>query len=195
MLFQTELYVGFSEKYTHVRDKFYSFPILKAQLGVEFSNLNDALYFKKLVDRFSFKGEPGKVVKEEKKKYGTAAYRLTAPLTFKRKQQDGWNPVTQTFSIKDCPKEFIALITKAGFKKKHLKKPETALYIYEYLLNNPDFEADMLTKEPEQEAVESIKPAPRELNESKASSGGSMMSKQLQTALSNKIRQTLNEQG
>jgi hypothetical protein len=43
-----------------------------------------------------------------------------------RKQQNGWNPVTQTFSVKDCPKEFIQLLKKAGFKKKYLKKPETA---------------------------------------------------------------------
>eukprot|EP00353_Schmidingerella_taraikaensis_P001536 CAMPEP_0185599896 /NCGR_PEP_ID=MMETSP0434-20130131/83021_1 /TAXON_ID=626734 ORGANISM="Favella taraikaensis, Strain Fe Narragansett Bay" /NCGR_SAMPLE_ID=MMETSP0434 /ASSEMBLY_ACC=CAM_ASM_000379 /LENGTH=67 /DNA_ID=CAMNT_0028229469 /DNA_START=278 /DNA_END=481 /DNA_ORIENTATION=+ len=67
---------------------------MKAVLGVEFANLNDALFFNKLVEKFSFKGDPGKVIKEEKKKYGTGAYQLTAPLTFKRKQQDGWNPVT-----------------------------------------------------------------------------------------------------
>ena len=40
---------------------------------------------------------------------------------------------------------------KAGFKKKYLKKPETALQIYQYLLANPDFEQDMLTKDTTEE--------------------------------------------
>ena len=39
------------------------------------------------------------------------------------------------------------MLRKAGFKKKYLKKPETALPIYQYLLANPDFEQDMLTKD------------------------------------------------
>ena len=59
--------------------------------------------------------------------------------------------MTQTFSIKDCPKEFLQLLKKAGFKKKYLKKPETALQIYQYLLANPDFEQDMLTKDTTEE--------------------------------------------
>ena len=59
--------------------------------------------------------------------------------------------MTQTFSIKDCPKEFIKLVEKAGWKKKYLKQPEIAIEIYQYLLANPDFELDMLTKDPEPE--------------------------------------------
>jgi len=43
----------------------------------------------------------------------------------------------------------LQLIKKAGFKKKYLKKPETAMQIYQYLLANPDFEQGMLAKEPE----------------------------------------------
>ena len=70
-----------------------------------------------------------------------------------RKQQNGWDPVRQIFSIEDCPKEFLKLIKKAGFKRKYLKKPETAIQIYQYLLANPDFEQDLLTKDPEPQAV------------------------------------------
>ena len=44
----------------------------------------------------------------------------------------------------------MALIKKAGFKKKYLKKPETAIDIYNYLLHNPDFENSMLNKDPEE---------------------------------------------
>ena len=57
--------------------------------------------------------------------------------------------MTQTFDTKHCSKEFLQLIKKAGFKKKYLKKPETAIDIYNYLLHNPDFENSMLTKEQE----------------------------------------------
>jgi len=67
------------------------------------------------------------VIKEERKKYGNPAYMISGPTNFIRKQQTGWNPVTQTFSIKDCPKDFIKMLKKAGFKKKYLKKPETAI--------------------------------------------------------------------
>ena len=53
-----------------VNDKFYSFPLVKTVIGVEFANLYDAKYFKRLVDKFSFSGDPRQIVKEEKKKYG-----------------------------------------------------------------------------------------------------------------------------
>ena len=61
LIFQTELYINFGSHYTFICDKFYCFPIVKSVLGVEFSNLNDALYFKKLIDKFCFKGDPAKV--------------------------------------------------------------------------------------------------------------------------------------
>lgn len=147
LLFQTELYVNFGQHYTYISEKNYCFPLVKTVLGIEFANLNDALYFQKLIDKFCFIGDPHKAAKEEKKMHGVAQYRLTTPTNFKQKSQNGWNPVTQTFSIKDCPKEFIQLLKKAGFKKKQLKKHETALQIYQYLLANPDFEQDMLTKD------------------------------------------------
>ena len=49
--------MNFNLSYVPVNDKFYSFPLVKAVIGVEFANLNDAKYFKRLVDKFSFSGE------------------------------------------------------------------------------------------------------------------------------------------
>ena len=51
LLFQTELFVNFANNFTYICDKFYCFPLVKAVLGVEFANLNDALYFKRLIDK------------------------------------------------------------------------------------------------------------------------------------------------
>ena len=53
-----------------LRDKFYFFQLHKTVIGVEYSNLHDALYFKKLVDKFAFSGEPQVVAKEQKKIMG-----------------------------------------------------------------------------------------------------------------------------
>ena len=144
LIFQTELYVNFADTYSAVNDKFYSFPLVKIVIGVEFANLYDAKYFKRLVDKFSFSGEARSVVKEEKRKYGLQNYKLSRPASFLRKQHNGWNPITQTFNIKEIPTEFKIILKKAGFKKKHLKKKETALEIYDYLLKNTDIEEDML---------------------------------------------------
>ena len=70
MIFQTELYINFPLSYVPVNDKFYCFPLLKAVIGVEFANLNDAIYFKKLVGKFCFCGDPERVQREERKKNG-----------------------------------------------------------------------------------------------------------------------------
>jgi len=91
--------------------------------------------------------------------------------------------VSQTFDIKFCSKEFLQLIKKAGFKKKYLKKPESAAQIYQYLLDNPDFENSMLTKEPEHEEIIENKAPVVDLNQSQNSGGGSIMSKRLAGAL------------
>lgn len=138
--------MGFAETYVAVNEKFYCFPLVKAVIGVEFANLYDAKYFKRLVDKFAFGGDPKQVLKEEKKKYGLQSYKLSRPNLFVRKQHNGWNPITQTFSIKEFPTEFKIILKKAGFKKKHLKKKETAIVIYEYLLKHTEIEEDMLTK-------------------------------------------------
>ena len=61
--------MGFAETYVAVNEKFYCFPLVKAVIGVEFANLYDAKYFKRLVDKFAFGGDPKQVLKEEKKKW------------------------------------------------------------------------------------------------------------------------------
>jgi hypothetical protein len=58
LLFQSELYVNISENYRALRDKFYCFSLNKTIVAFQFANLHDAMYFKKLVDQFSFVGDP-----------------------------------------------------------------------------------------------------------------------------------------
>ena len=62
--------MNFAETYVPVNEKFYSFPLVKTVIGVEFANANDAKYFRRLVDQFSFAGDYKQVLKQEKKKYG-----------------------------------------------------------------------------------------------------------------------------
>lgn len=38
------------------------------------------------------------------------------------------------------------MLKKAGFKKKHLKKKETAIEIYQYLLTQTNIDVDMFTQ-------------------------------------------------
>ena len=77
--------MNFSRQYTFICDKFYCFPLVKAVIGIEFANLNDAMYFKRLIEKFSFTGAPDKVVKEERKKFGVPSYRISTPNYFVRK--------------------------------------------------------------------------------------------------------------
>lgn len=121
-------------------------PLVKTVIGIEFANLNDALFMRKLITSLTFSGDTKQLVKEERKRHGIVSYRLSRPTIFVRKQHNGWNPLTQTFNIKDCPKELRDMLKKAGFKKKHLKKKETAVEIYQYLLTQTNIDVDMFTQ-------------------------------------------------
>lgn len=115
-------------------------------MGVEYSNLHDALYFKKLVEKFTFVGDPQSVCKEQKKKMGVTEHKISLPGSFSRVDQPGWNPSTQTFNLKEMPSQLKTMLKKGGFKKKHLKNKESAVLIYELLLKDVGFaeqEAEM----------------------------------------------------
>ncbi len=49
LLFQTELYMNFNEKYRELNDYFYSFPLEKVNVGIQFANVHDASVFKNLI--------------------------------------------------------------------------------------------------------------------------------------------------
>jgi len=74
------------DNYKVLRDKFHCYPLHKIVIGVEFAEQSDALIMKKLVERFSFSGDPKQVAKEEKKKKGIQHYKLTLPHIMERKQ-------------------------------------------------------------------------------------------------------------
>ena len=70
LTFMAEMYLNFAETYKNVSEKFFNFPLVKTVIGIEFANLYDAKYFKRLVQSFSFKGDAKQIVKEERRKYG-----------------------------------------------------------------------------------------------------------------------------
>eukprot|EP00347_Sterkiella_histriomuscorum_P002362 403368446 len=142
LLFQTELYVNFDEKYLELNDYFYSFPLEKVHIGIQFANVHDASVFRNLIHTYSFKGDKvEEVLMEHKSKLGISAVQITKPLVFQRKEHAGWDPSTQTFILNEVPREIKQLLKKAGFKKKHLKKKEIALAIYEELLRGIEFDS------------------------------------------------------
>lgn len=57
LLFQVEIYLNFNVHYREIKSTFFCFPLPKLTVGIEFSNLEDAAFFKVLVDRFSPKFE------------------------------------------------------------------------------------------------------------------------------------------
>ena len=85
--------MNFSESYRALRDKFYCFALNKTIVAFQFANLHDAMYFKKLVEQFSFVGDPKQVGKEEKKCLGLGS-RVSRPMYFAKKEHAGWNPIT-----------------------------------------------------------------------------------------------------
>lgn len=80
-------------------------------------------------------------MKEHREKLGNPNLDISKPLAFERKEHAGWDPTTQTFILNEVPREIKHLLKKAGFKKKHLKKKETALAIYEVLLRGIEFDS------------------------------------------------------
>lgn len=71
LLFQTELYINFHESYRELSDYFYSFPLEKVNIGVQFANVHDASAFRNLIQTYSFKGDDvSEMVKEQKNKMG-----------------------------------------------------------------------------------------------------------------------------
>ena len=145
LLFQSELYINFVENYRALKDKFYCFPLQKTIVAFEFANVHDAMYFKKLVDQFSFSGDPKQIAKDEKKCLGVSS-RVSKPNYFTKKEHAGWNPITQTFNLKSMPAAIKNLLKKAGFKKKALTNRETALDIFKMLIQEVDF--NTIQKEP-----------------------------------------------
>ena len=59
---------------------------------------------------------------------------------FERKEHAGWDPLTQTFILKEVPTQIKQMLKRAGFKKKDLRKQKTALAIFEVLLKEMDQE-------------------------------------------------------
>ncbi|CDW79346.1 neural wiskott-aldrich syndrome protein [Stylonychia lemnae] len=142
LLFQTEMYLNFNQKYKELSDYFHYFPLEKVNIGIQFANVHDASVFRNLILQYSIKSENvADTVKEQKSKLGNQNYDITRPLLFERKEHAGWDPVTQTFILNEVPKEIKILLKKAGFKKKDLKKKETALAIYEVLLRGIEFDS------------------------------------------------------
>lgn len=135
LLFQFELYVNFHLKYMEINDVFHCFPIEKLIIGIEFSQVTDASTFKNIIQQYSIKMEEYEQLKEPKE----IKYSISKPISFHKKEYSGWDPVNQIFVLSELPREIKELLKKAGYKKKDLRRKDTALAIYELLVKEIDF--------------------------------------------------------
>lgn len=85
LIFQTELFINVAQHYQKISEKFYVLPLVKTVIGIEFANLNDALFMRKLMTSMTFCGDAKQLVKEERKRHGIVSYRLSRPTIFVRK--------------------------------------------------------------------------------------------------------------
>jgi hypothetical protein len=102
LIFQTEIYIGMSNLYKEIKPKFYCFPLGKTVIGLNFANLLDALHFLNLIKQFGWTGDPKQVAKDEEKSLGMSSG-VTKPKFIGKKTHAGWNPLTQTFNLKEMP--------------------------------------------------------------------------------------------
>ena len=109
-------------------------------MGVEYASSLDARVFKQLICKLAPQGNDTKsLIRDEKKKLGIPSYGLGLPPMIDLQTTPGWDPETQTFNIKELPKEIKKMFRRVGIKKTNLRNPATAVKIYELLLDKISF--------------------------------------------------------
>ena len=135
-------------------------------IGLNFANLLDALCFLNLIKQFGWSGDPKQVAKEEEKLLGMNSG-VTKPKFIGKKNHAGWNPLTQTFNLKEMPEQIKTLLRKSGIKKKALKNKVQALVIFKNLMMN----MDLSTIAPVQQQQQEEEPKPFEVDENRIRAG------------------------
>lgn len=126
-----------NQVYQQLRPNFYCFPMPQMVLGVEFAEIQDALFFQILINKYCPKFDHDKISKHEYKEQLLAKNGMTKqfsrPISCKTSGDTWFNIGTQTFIIEQIPWEIKNLIKAIGYRKKDLIKPDTAGPIYKIL--------------------------------------------------------------
>ena len=146
-LFEQELYHEFETLYQELNESFFCFPVIgNFVLAFSFADSNEALNFKLKIGKYCPK--KAKPIQEQqpqtfpmKKGAKTHVFEkeeniiMEKPTNVKHLNHIGWDPINKCFDFSQLSKEFKTVFKNAGIKKKEMRDAETALAIYETLLN------------------------------------------------------------
>lgn len=154
IVFEQEVYYEFLHLYQEINEQFFCFPVIgNFVFGFSFAEINEAINFKLKITQYCPVKEKkinedvinisksGKLTKERSlspNEMEIIKGKLEKPTNFKHLNHISWNAITKTFDFSQLSKEFKTIFKNAGIKKKEMKNTETALAIYEALLNQTD---------------------------------------------------------
>lgn len=154
IVFEQEVYYEFLHLYQELNEQFFCFPVIgNFVFGFSFAEINEAINFKLKITQYCPSKEKkineesvnisksGKLNKERSMSPNEMEIikgKLDKPTNFKHLNHISWNPITKAFDFSQLSKEFKTIFKNAGIKKKEMKNTETALAIYEALLNQTD---------------------------------------------------------
>ena len=145
LLFEQELYYEFENLYRDLNESFFCFPVIgKFILSFSFADSNDALTMRQNInlycpkktkatqDSHTFPLKKGRKTNVFEKKEEIV---MEKPTNFKHLNHIGWDETNKCCDFSQLSKEFKTVFKNAGIKKKEMRNAETALAIYETLLN------------------------------------------------------------
>lgn len=145
LLFELELYYEFENLYQELNECFFCFPVIgNFVLAFSFADSNEALNMKLKINKYcpkKPKQQPDSPVLPFKKSlikssnFEKNEIIMGKPTNFKHLNHIGWDPLNKCFDFSHLSKEFKTVFKNAGIKKKEMRNAETALAIYETLLN------------------------------------------------------------
>lgn len=151
ILFEQELYYAFLDLYQELNEQFYCFPVIgNFVFGFSFADINEAINFKIKIGQYCpKKSQQNEIMNSSKiskitnnknvsptlNEIEILKTKFEKPINFKHLNHVGWNPIRKCFDFSLLSKEYKTIFKNAGIKKKEMKDSQTALAIYEALLN------------------------------------------------------------
>jgi len=125
-LFQTELYCGFSQRYTCSTEYFHYFPLECGTVALSFCNAQEAADLHQSIQRLSPSPEPA--FHPRKHTYATNLSQSSEP------NNGLWDTQREKFNLEQVPKDLKRVFRQAGIRKNELERRDTAVAVFEGLV-------------------------------------------------------------